>query len=138
MERCVFVRIAGREYPMSFSLGATKKIIGKFGDAKNMMSDLKKEGDDFKKLDTISSILEILIAQGCAYKNYFEKDLPKPENAPVENGKWVPITKEEIDIAIQINDTEEIVERISECITKGSRKTVEAITTGKNAKATQG
>ena len=154
MERCVFVEIAGKQYPMSFSLGATKKIIGKFGSTQNMMKELKAtqgegpedqekniellERDSLEALETISFILEILIAQGCAYKNYFEKDLPVPVDAPVENGKWIPLPKEALDIAIQIADTKKIVEKISECVKQGSKKKVEAKAAGKNQKAIQG
>lgn len=151
MERCVFVEIAGKQYPMSFSLGATKKIIGKFGSTQNMMKTLKKtqkkeqeenrelsDRDSLEALETISFILEILIAQGCAYKNYFEKDLPAPVNAPIEDGKWIPLPKEALDIAIQIADTKKIVEKISECVNQGSKKKVEAKAAGKNPKAAQG
>lgn len=178
MERCIFVEIAGKQYPMSFSLGATKKIIGKFGSTQNMMKKLKKvqkpdnpenpgeakldnpentgeakpdnpenqeeknmalsERDSLEALETISFILEVLIAQGCAYKNYFEKDLPAPVNAPIEDGKWIPLPKEALDIAIQIADTKKIVEKISECVNQGSKKKVEAKAAGKNPKAAQG
>lgn len=156
MERCVFVEIAGKQYPMSFSLGATKKIIGKFGSTQNMMKKLKKvqkpdnpedqeeknmelsERDSLEALETISFILEVLIAQGCAYKNYFEKDLPAPVNAPIEDGKWIPLPKEALDIAIQIADTKKIVEKISECVNQGSKKKIEAKAAGKNPKAAQG
>lgn len=167
MERCIFVEIAGKQYPMSFSLGATKKIIGKFGSTQNMMKKLKKvqkpdnpenpgeakpdnpenqeeknmelsERDSLEALETISFILEVLIAQGCAYKNYFEKDLPAPANAPIEDGKWIPLPKEALDIAIQIADTKKIVEKISECVNQGSKKKIEAKAAGKNSKAAQG
>ena len=189
MERCIFVEIAGKQYPMSFSLGATKKIIGKFGSTQNMMKKLKKvqkpdnpenpgeakpdnpenpgeakpdnpensgeakpdnpenqeeknmelsERDSLEALETISFILEVLIAQGCAYKNYFEKDLPAPVNAPIEDGKWIPLPKEALDIAIQIADTKKIVEKISECVNQGSKKKIEAKAAGKNPKAAQG
>lgn len=151
MERCIFVEIAGKQYPMSFSLGATKKIIGKFGSTQNMMKNLKKaqekgneenmelsDRDSLEALETISFILEILIAQGCAYKNYFEKDLPAPVNAPIEDGKWIPLPKEALDIAIQIADTKKIVEKISECVNQGSKKKIEAKAAGKNPKAAQG
>lgn len=151
MERCIFVEIAGKQYPMSFSLGATKKIIGKFGSTQNMMKKLKKDQekgneenmklsdrDSLEALETISFILEILIAQGCAYKNYFEKDLPAPVNAPIEEGKWIPLPKEALDIAIQIADTKKIVEKISECVNQGSKKKIEAKAAGKNPKAAQG
>ena len=61
-----------------------------------------------------------------------------PTDAPVENGKWIPLPKEALDIAIQIADTKKIVEKISECVKQGSKKKVEAKAAGKNQKAIQG
>lgn len=144
MDRCVYVEIAGKQYPMSFSLGATKKIVQRFGSTKKMMEKLTKkentenkehkedyERDDFENLETISFILEILIAQGCAYKNYFEKDMPAPQNAPIENGKWTPLPKEALDVAIQITETKGIVAKISECVNRGGKKKIQAKANGK-------
>ena len=82
-------------------------------------------------------ILEVLISQGCAYKNYFEKDLPKPENAPIQDGKWVPISKEEIEIAINVSDIKEIGEKIEKCMGTGTKKEIETRSVAKNAKAAQ-
>ena len=154
MDRCVYVEIAGKQYPMSFSLGATKKIVQRFGSTKKIMEKLTKkevnkenaeseesaenkeheedyERDDFENLETISFILEILIAQGCAYKNYFEKDMPAPQNAPIENGKWTPLPKEALDVAIQITETKGIVAKISECVNRGGKKKIQAKANGK-------
>lgn len=137
MDRCTYIKIAGKEYPMSFSLGASKKMIAKYGSIEKMQNELKKSGDDIKKLDLLTEMLALLIAQGCAYKNYFEKDMPAPENAPIINGKWEPITAEVLDIAIMLYDADEIREKIEECVTKGAKKRVEAKAQGKNVKATQ-
>lgn len=136
MGKIVYVNIVGKSYPMSFSLGASKKIIEKYGSAEKMKVQLKKS-DDVKKIDMISEVLELLIAQGCAYKNYFEKDIPAPKNAPVIEGKWVPISKEILEIAVGVNDMEDLAEKIEECVSFGSKKEYEAKATGKNAKATQ-
>ena len=137
MGRCVNVEIAGKEYPMSFSLMAAKKIVAQYGSIEKAKTAMK-EVDDVKKLETISGLLELLISQGCAYKNHFEKDLPAPENAPIIDGKWTPLPREILEMAIQIKDVEPIAEKIKQCMGQGSEKTVTAKATGKNADATQG
>ena len=53
------------------------------------------------------------------------------------DGKWTPLPREVIEIAIDVTDVEEIVDKISECINTGSKKEVEAKQTGKNAEAAQ-
>lgn len=125
MERCTYIEIAGRSYPMTFSLGATKRIVAKYGSTEKMKKALNVKGEEDKKLDLVTEMLELLISQGCAYKNYFEKDLPAPENAPIINGKWEPVPKEIIEIAIGITDVDEMVKKISECINTGNKKEVE-------------
>ena len=45
-------------------------------------------------MDSLVDILELLISQGCAYKNYFEKDVPVKENDPVIDGKWTALPRE--------------------------------------------
>lgn len=129
------IQIAGKEYPMSFSLAAAKKITGRFGSIKDAKK--KAAGDSEKNIEDLIQILEVLISQGCAYKNYFEKDLPKPENAPIQDGKWVPISKEEIEIAINVSDIKEIGERIEKCMGTGTKKEIETRSIVKNAKAAQ-
>ena len=119
MSRITFVNIAGKNYPMSFSLGATKKIIEKYGGAEKMKTSLEK-AEDVQEIDMVTELLELLIAQGCAYKNYFEKDIPAPEDSPVLEGKWVPLPHEAIEIAVGVYDVEELSEKILECIGKGS------------------
>ena len=80
----------------------------------------------------------MLIAQGCAYKNYFEKDIPAPENAPVIDGKWEPMPREVLDIALTIADLPELTEKLYECIGVGKQKEIEAseVEGRKNADAT--
>lgn len=137
MERCTYIKIAGKEYPMSFSLGAAKRIIAKHGSAQGMVKAIKSKNDDVAKLDMVTEILELLISQGCAYKNYFEKDMPKPENAPVFEGKWEPLPREALEIAIGVYDMEDMVKKIEECINKGNKKEFETKTDSKNVKAAQ-
>lgn len=136
MGRIVNVMIAGKSYPMSFSLGASKKIIEKYGSAEKMKRSLET-AKDADKIDMVTDMLSLLIAQGCAYKNYFEKDIPAPEDAPIVDGKWTPIPKEVLEIAIGVYDVEELSDKIMECVGKGSKKEVETKTDGKNAKGGQ-
>ena len=135
MGKITYIKIAGRSYPMSFSLGASKKIIQRYGSSQKMNAALKEEGDESKKIDMVVWILSLLIAQGCAYKNYFEKDIPAPEDAPVIDGKWVPVDQNVLEYAIDIAEIEEVTKKIEECIGGGSKKNVEA-KPGKKVKAT--
>lgn len=142
MAKITFVKINGKNYPMSFSLGASKKLMQKYGSLDGLRraisaeeKDEAGEEDDVKteQLDVVMEILEILIAQGCGYKNFFEKDLPTPEGAPIVDGKWMPITKEGMEYAVDVSDMEELVLKIEQCISASSKKTVEGKATGKNA-----
>lgn len=132
MSRIVYVKIAGKNYPMSFSLGASKKIIGKYGSADKMKSAMEKSKDT-EKIDLVTDMIELLTAQGCAYMNYFEKDMPKPDDAPIVDGKWTPLSREAVEIAVGISDVDELVKKIMECIDGGSKKEVETRIEGKNA-----
>ena len=136
MSRITFVTIAGKNYPMSFSLGASKKIIEKYGGAEKMKTALEK-AKDAQKIDMITELLELLIAQGCAYKNYFEKDIPAPDNSPVVDGKWAPLPREALEIAVGVYDVKELSDKILECVGNGSKKEIELKTEEKNANGGQ-
>ena len=136
MSRIVYAKIAGKSYPMSFSLGASKKIIGKYGSAEKMKSALEKSKDT-DKIDLVTEMIELLTAQGCAYMNYFEKDMPKPDDAPIVDGKWTALPRDVIEIAVGISDVDELVMKITECIDGGSKKEVEIRAEGKNAESGQ-
>lgn len=83
--------IHGKRYPMRMTLGATKAIA-------KLSRELK--GDAGDEVDVFIKMLEVLIYQGCAYKNLFESNLPVLEDAAYENGKYVPISADEIEIAV--------------------------------------
>lgn len=132
MSRITYAEIAGKKYPMSFSLGASKNIIEKFGSVDRMKSVLSQKGKDSEKIGIVLDILALLIAQGCAYKNYFEADIPAPENAPIIDGKWTPLPRDILEIAVQTSDMEEMTQKIEQCISNGGKKEVDAKATGKN------
>ena len=136
MSRIVYADTAGKSYPLGFSRGASKKIIGKYGSAEKMKSALEKSKDT-DKIDLVTEMIELLTAQGCAYMNYFEKDMPKPDDAPIVDGKWTALPRDVIEIAVGISDVDELVKKITECIDGGSKKEVEIRAEGKNAESGQ-
>lgn len=128
MDRTVYIEIAGKQYPMRFSVGASIAITKKFGSLQKMANNLKR-GDDVdeeKAFETIIWMAEVLIRQGCAYKNLFEPDLPLPENAPVKDGKYIPITAEDLEIALDMADMGEITQKIFAAIGSGNKKEIHA------------
>ena len=132
------IKIVGKEYPMSFSAMAAKKIAAKHGTLEKFINELTNdEATTEKSIDDIVEILNLLISQGCAYKNYFEKDVPVPENAPVIAGKWTPLPKEALEIAVSVADFNEIADKIKLCITKGKKQKVEVVEKPKKMEAGQ-
>ena len=128
MDRTVYIEIAGKQYPMRFSVGASIAITKKYGSLQNMANNLKR-GDDVdeeKAFEPIIWMAETLIRQGCAYKNLFEPDLPLPENAPVKDGKYIPITAEDLEIALDMADMGEITQKIFAAIGSGNKKEIHA------------
>ncbi len=125
MKRLTYIEIVGKIYPMSFSLMATKKIAQKYGSVKDFLKNINTEGSEEKTISVISEVLELLISQGCAYKNYFEKDAPAPDNAPIIDGKWTPLPKEALEIALGISDLAIAADKIAECMNEGEQKEVE-------------
>lgn len=120
MDRTVYLTLGGKEYPMRFSLGASMKISEKYGSL-GKISDALTDMDEKRALDTIADIVELLINQGCAYKNLFEKDMPVPENAPVVEGKYVGLTKEDLYLAIDFSDIPELRTKIMQTIVGGTK-----------------
>ena len=127
MDRTTYIEIAGKQYPMRFSVGASIAITKKFGSLQKMADNLKSEDGvgEAKTFETIIWMTETLIRQGCAYKNLFESDLPIPEGAPVENGKYMPITAEKLEIGIDVADLGEITKKIFATIGSGERKEIQ-------------
>ena len=90
-----------------------------------MKAKLSKPGKQEEKIDAVVDMLAILIAQGCAYKNFFESELPAPDDAPIIDGKWTALPKEAIEISVDIFEVEGMVNAIMQCIEGGSKKEVE-------------
>lgn len=131
MDRTTYIDIGGKKYPMRFSLGASIQIGKKYGSLVDMQKSMQESTLD-KQIETIMWILELLIKQGCAYKNLFETNVPVPEDAPVEDGKYIPPSREAMEIGI---DLLEAKDKIYACMGVGSKREVEAESKEKNVKA---
>lgn len=137
MAKITDIIIAGKRYPMRYSIAAGKAITKKFGGLKDM-GEAMFSGKEDEALDTVTWVTELLIQQGCAYKNMYEADQPFPDDAPIVDGKYVPISKEELEIALDIGeDMQMLTEKLTEAIYKPDERKVEAeeVKT-KNPKAT--
>lgn len=129
MDRTVYIEIGDKVYPMRFSLGAAKKLCEKYGSLDKMANTITREGvkdNTEDTLDAITWILDLLIKQGCAYKNLFEADIPAPANAPVVDGKYTPPTPEILDTGLGIWEMRELQEKIFQTLGVGNRREVEA------------
>lgn len=128
MDRCVFLEIGGKYYPLLMSLAAAEKINEKYGSMNGM---LEKLGDEKECVSTYLDVLEIMIAQGCAYKNTFEKDLPAQPDDPIEEGKWVPLARDGIALGIDRRRIGEVAEKIAEAAGLSRKNEIEGKTTSK-------
>lgn len=131
MSKTVYIEVAGKEYPMRFSIAAAKAISEKFGSLDNLSEALSGAGEA-ETLDNVLWVVALLIQQGCAYKNLFEKDQPVPENAPVEKGKYVPLDKEQLEVGLDILSLAGMQDKIYQTVGAGQQQTVETQTDEKN------
>lgn len=127
MARITYIEIAGKEYPMSFSLGASKKIAARFGSV-DKMGDLLSGGGEVTEqtIDSLVFVLELLICQGCAYMNFFEADMPRGPKAPVDSeGRYVPLPSDRLEVACGIMDIKEISEALAKAVGASSQAEIE-------------
>lgn len=138
MKKSVYIRLAGKDYPLNFSLGACKVITKELGSL-DKLDEMLGESFDSDTIDKISTVLITLIKQGCAYKNLFEIDTEtynkdEAENPALgEDGRFKPLEKDELELAVGIEDISEIVTKIMECVQVSSAAEVE-VTKAKNEK----
>lgn len=133
MDRTAYLNIAGKEYPMRFSLGASIAMSKRFGSLEKMTEELDGE-DESKTMEDLVWITELMIKQGCAYKNLFEKDVPTSDNAPVKDGKYIPLTADEIEVGLSVMDLGELKDKIHATVFIGKRTDIKTET--KNAVTT--
>jgi hypothetical protein len=129
MNRIITADIAGKTYPLCFSLGAAKKIADKFGSLETMF-DLLTESKDTTAgtIEAVTYTLAVFAEQGCEYL--------KMSGEEIEGVETTPITQEEIETLIDFSGTAELAESILKAIKKSQEKEIETKSqAGKNAKA---
>ena len=124
MNRNADIVIAGKRYPMRCSIGATIAISERYGSIKEM-ADKVSSGAEHEMLHEITWIAELLIRQGCEYKNVFEPNCPVADDAPVQDGKYVPVTAGEIALAMTMADMENLKEAVLWAVVGGRRQNVQ-------------
>lgn len=135
MSKTAYIDVGGKQYPLRFGIGAAKAMSEKFGSLERMTEFMNtEERPENEIMDTLIWLVETLVRQGCAYKNIFEADLPIPENAPVKDGKYIPLTAEEIEVGLEIANIAELKNVIFGAVLSGSKAEVETKPKGKDAK----
>lgn len=134
MNRGNTIEIGGRVYPARFGIAASKAIQEKFGSLEKMADKLSGGGDLIEMLNDVSFVLLAVINQGCSYKNLFEKDIPKDDVYTVD-GKCVPPTQEELDIALDFDNMQEVMGKVFELVNGATKRTVKAESKEKNTEA---
>lgn len=123
MNRITEIEIAGRKYPLNFSLKAVKEVSKRYGDIANV-------GDAFtgKPVDEMMGeanwLLALLIEQGVAYKRIVEGEDIKG------------LTQDELEIIMGVVDFANLKDTLLGAMTAGMEREVEV--DGKNGKTTQG
>ena len=137
MRPMTYMEIAGKRYPMRFSLAAMRAVTEKYGSV-DKMGDIMSGGNDVNTLDALAWIAGVLIRQGCEYKNIFETAASPEKDMPVEDGKYVPLSDEALAVALDVKDIGELSEKILEAMRVGQKKEINTETSGnrKNAEAT--
>lgn len=133
MGKTSYIEIGGKQYPLRFGIGTAKAMSEKFGSMEKMLESMKDRPEN-EIIDTMIWMIEALIRQGCAYKNIFEADLPITENAPVKEGKYVPLTKEEIEIGLEISSIAQLQELIFGTVATESTPEIKTTLKGKDEK----
>ena len=114
-----------KDSPLNFISGACKVIAKELGGIEKL-EGLADGGLSEETIDKIVIVLQVLIAQGCAYKNMFEIDAGMPIDvehpATGEDGRFKALKKEELEMVVGFEDISAIITAINECVT-GAAKT---------------
>lgn len=125
MNRITEFEIAGKKYPLNFSVKAARVVDERFGGLDNVKG-IFGWGNIAESLYNISFMLSLLMEQGAAYKEI------------VEGEKITLPTADELDTLIGAPDVVRAQTAIFEAVGISMKTTVEVEPDAKNAEATQG
>jgi hypothetical protein len=124
MDRITEIEIAGKKYPLNFSVKAAKEVSKRYGDISNIGDAFTGKPMD-EMMDEASWILALLIEQGVAYKKIVEGEDIKP------------LTKDELEIVMGVVDFAGLKDTLLGAMTAGMKREVEVEPDTKNAETTQ-
>lgn len=124
MDRITEIEIAGKKYPLNFSVKAAKEVSKRYGDISNIGDAFSGKTMD-EMMDESSWILALLIEQGVAYKKIVEGEDIKA------------LTKEELEVVMGVVDFADLKDILLGAMMAGMKREVEVETDPKNAETTQ-
>lgn len=125
MNRITEIEIAGKKYPLNFSIRAAKEVAKKYGDISNVGDAFTDKPMD-EMMDEATWILALLIDQGAAYKRVVDgEDIKAP-------------TQEELEVIMGVADFANIKDTLMGAMMAGMKREIEVEPNPKNAKTTQG
>ncbi|HHX36603.1 MAG TPA: hypothetical protein GX717_01320 [Clostridiaceae bacterium] len=124
MDRITEIEIAGKKYPLNFSVKAAKEVAKRYGDISNIGDAFTDKTMD-EMMDEANWILALLIEQGVAYKKIVDGEDIKA------------LTKDELEIVMGVVDFADLKDTLLSAMTAGMKREVEVEPDPKNAEATQ-
>lgn len=124
MDRITEIEIAGKKYPLNFSVKAAKEVSKRYGDISNIGDAFTDKTMD-KMMDEANWILALLIEQGVAYKKIIEGEDLKG------------LTQDELEVVMGVVDFADLKDRLLSAMTAGMKREVEVEPDPKNVEATQ-
>lgn len=124
MNRITEIEIAGKKYPLNFSVKAAKEVSARYGDIENI-GDAFEGKSTSEMMDEATWILALLIEQGVAYKKIVDGEEVKG------------LTQDELEILMGVVDFADLKSTLLGAMTAGMRREVEVEPDPKNAEATQ-
>lgn len=112
MNRIAEIEIAGKKYPLNFSMKAARQFVQRYGSVEDVWRKLG-DMDQVEKMAELNWILALMIEQGCAYRKLADGEDITP---PTEN---------ELEILMGFADFAASSEKIQEAIVAGITPEIE-------------
>lgn len=112
MNRITEIEIAGKKYPLNFSMKAARKFIERYGSVEDVWRKLNKMGQ-VKKLEEINWILALMMEQGCVYRKLTDGE------------DITPLAANELEVLMGFTDFAAVSDKIQEAIVAGITPEIE-------------
>lgn len=125
MNRITEFELAGKKYPLNFSVKAARMVDEKYGGIEKLANAFDGSSGIGKMMTTLTDIMHVLMEQGAAYQK-------------ITDGKETDIPSlDEFEVLIGMGDITMLQQSLFEAIGIGSTATVETEPDTKNEKTTQ-